>query len=89
MADVIDISLHRASLDVVDRLLEERGLAFFLRREGALPFALDPRRIRMAVEVAARKAGRQPVPEAREACYRAVRRKLIARLAQAMVGVGF
>jgi hypothetical protein len=43
----------------------------------------------MAVEVAARKAGRQPAPLAREACYRAVRRKLIARLAQAMVGVGF
>lgn len=89
MADVIDISLHRASLEVVDRLLEERGLAFFLRREGALPFALDARRIRMAVEVAVRRIGRQPVPEAREACYRAVRRKLIDRLAQAMVGVGF
>ncbi len=89
MADVIDITLHRATLDVVDRLLEERGLAFFLRREGSLPFALDARRIRMAVEVASRKVGRQPVPAAREACYRAVRRKLIARLAQAMVGVGF
>lgn len=89
MADVIDISLHRASLDVVDRLLEERGLAFFLRREGALPFALDARRIRMAVEVAARRIGRQPLPEARESCYRAVRRKLIDQLARAMVGVGF
>lgn len=89
MAEVIDITLHRSSLQVMEELLEKRGLAFFLKRAGALPFAIDDRRVAIAVELAARRSGRRPVEPAREGCHRAIRRKLITYVAEAMVHVGF
>jgi hypothetical protein len=89
LAEVIDISLHRTALDVLEELLDKRGLAFFLKRAGALPFAIDDRRVAVAVELAARRIGRRPVEDARESCHRAVRRRLISLVAEAMVHVGF
>jgi hypothetical protein len=89
LADVIDISLHRTALVVMDELLEKRGLAFFLKRAGALPFAIDDRRVAIAVELAARRVGGRPGYPARDGCHRAVRRGLIGHVAEAMVHVGF
>ena len=89
MAEVIDISLHRTALVIMEELLDRRGLAFFLKRAGALPFAIDDKRVAVAVELAARRVGRRPVPEARESIHRAVRRRLISQVAEAMVHVGF
>jgi len=89
LAEVIDISLHRTALDVVEELLDKRGLAFFLKRAGALPFAIDDRRVAVAVELASRRIGRRPLDEARESSHRAVRRRLISLVAEAMVHVGF
>lgn len=89
MADVIDISLHRTALQLMDELMEKRGLAFFLKRAGAMPFAIDDKRVALTVELAARRMCRRPVGEARDATHRAVRRRLIARVAEAMVHVGF
>jgi hypothetical protein len=89
LAEVIDISLHRTALVIMDELLDRRGLAFFLKRAGALPFAIDDKRVAVAVELAARRMGRRPVPEARESSHRAVRRRLISHVAEAMVHVGF
>ncbi|WP_373047340.1 hypothetical protein [Vulgatibacter sp.] len=89
MAEVIDITLHRTAIDVMEELLDKRGLAFFLKRAGSLPFAIDDKRVAVAVELAARRSGRRPVPEARESSHRAVRRRLISLVAEAMVHVGF
>jgi len=89
LAEVIDISLHRTALDVVEELLDRRGLAFFLKRAGSLPFAIDDRRVAVAVELAARRMGRRPHVAARESSHRAVRRRLISLVAEAMVHVGF
>ncbi len=88
MADVTDISLHRHLTSVVDRLLDERGLSFFLKAGGRAPFSLEPRRIHLAVQLAARKAGREPAEAARKSAFDKVRRRLIGELAKAMVGVG-
>lgn len=88
MSDVIDISLHRTALGVIDELLEKRGLAFFLKRAGALPFAIDDRRVEVAVELAARRLGNRCTDGARESTRRAVRRRLISLVAEAMVQVG-
>jgi hypothetical protein len=88
LADVIDISLTRHLTTTVDKLLEERGLEFFLKRSGALPFSIDARRIHLAVELAARKAGRKPAEAARKAAYEKVRKRLIKQVAAALVQVG-
>lgn len=88
MADVIDLALHRHLAAVLDHLLEERGISFFLKNGGRVPFTLDPRRVRLAVELAARRCERPPVDEAREAANARARKRLIAELAQAMVQVG-
>lgn len=89
MADVIDITLHRTALDVMEEILERRGLAFFLKRAGALPFAIDDRRVAVVVELAARRSGRKPSEEARQTTRRALRRRLISLVAEAMVHVGY
>lgn len=74
---------------MVERILDERGLTFFLRGAGSLPFALDDRRIDIAVEMAARQLAHEPLAAARESCFRHVRRHLITLVAEAMVKVGF
>ena len=89
MSEVIDISLHRTALGVLDELLEARGLAFFLKRAGALPFATDERRVGGAGELACRRLSHAPVDSARAGARRAVRRRVIALVAEAMVQVGF
>ena len=89
MSDVIDISLHRTALGIMDELLEKRGLAFFLKRAGTLPFAIDDRRVGVVVELAVRRLGTRPPESARTSTRRAVRRRLIALVAEAMVQVGF
>ncbi len=88
MADVIDLALHRHLVAVLDHLLEERGISFFLKNGGRVPFTLDPRRVRLAVALAARRCEAVPVEQAREAAYVRARKRLIAELAQAMVQVG-
>lgn len=88
MADVIDLALHRHLHAVLEDLLDERGISFFLKNGGRVPFTIDPRRVRLAVELAARRCATPPVDEAREAAYVRARKRLIAELAQAMVQVG-
>lgn len=89
MSEVIDISLHRTAIGIMDELIESRGLAFFLKRAGALPFAIDDRRVGVVVELACRRLSHAPVDSARQSTRRAVRRRLIALVAEAMVHVGF
>lgn len=87
MADLIDLSLHRSALDLLQHTLERRGLGYFLGSRRA-PFTLDEARLEALLERASRGIGREAVPQAREACYRALRRRLLAQLAQATLSAG-
>jgi len=88
LADVIDLALHHHVVRVLDQLLDERGISFFLENGGRVPFTIDARRVRLAVELAARRCTTPPLEAAREAAYLRARKRLIAELAQAMVQVG-
>jgi hypothetical protein len=86
---VIDLFLHRGAFERLECLLETQGLAHFLQPGGGLPISLDEERLRALVDATIEELGRVPVPSAVEACYRAIRRCLIAHLAEAMVHVGY
>jgi len=88
-AEIIDLKLHREALGRLDHLLETRGLAHFLRPGARVLPALDDARVREVVAFAIERIEREPVPSAVEACYRAIRRRLIAGLAEAMVFAGY
>lgn len=88
LAEIIDLHLQREALGRLDRLLDTRGLAHFLR-PGGLPSQLDEARVREVVAYATERIGRVPVPSAEASCYRAIRRRLIQGLAEAMVFVGY
>lgn len=88
LADVIDLFLQQGALRRLEDLLDTHGLAYFLRPGGGDPILLDEVRLREPVAFAAERLGRVPIPSAREACYRAIRRRLAAYLAEAMVQVG-
>lgn len=89
MAEIIDLHLHREALRRLELLLDDQGLAYFLRPGAGITLALDEERIRDVVRYASERMDRLPVPSAVEACYRAIRRRLIAGLAEAMVFAGY
>lgn len=88
LAVIIDLYLQREAFRRLERLLDTRGLAHFLK-PGGLPFQLDHTRVREVVFFAMQRLGRVPVPSAEVSCYRAIRRRLITGLAEAMVFVGY
>lgn len=85
---IIDLDLHREALRRLDHLLDTHGLAHFLQ-PGGNPFQLDEERIRGILVYASERLGRVPVSSAEAACYRAIRRRLIHGLAEAMVFAGY
>ncbi len=89
MAEIIDLALHQACSRVVDDLLERRGLGYFLERQPGFPFALDDRRVSLAMELATRRLRVEPPADVIDASRRIVRRRLIALVAEAMIGVGY
>jgi|GEM_PF-2492893 len=89
LAEIIDLQLHREAVSRLDHLLENHGLAHFLRPGARVLPTLDDERIRAVVAFAIERIGREPVPSAVDACYRAIRRRLIAGLAEAMVFAGY
>ena len=88
LAEIIDMHLHREAMRHLDHLLDTHGLAYFLR-PGGMPSQLDEERVQAIVSYASGRIGRVPVPSARRSCYRAIRRRLIVGLAEAMVFVGY
>jgi hypothetical protein len=87
--NVVDLTLVSRARRILHRLLEERGLGFFLLSSSRTP-KLDPHRIAWVVEAARRGAserGRRD-PNALSRTRRVVRRELIRRLSEAMVQAG-
>jgi hypothetical protein len=86
---VVDLTLVSRARGVLFRLLDERGLGFFLLPTSRIP-KLDPRRIAWVVEAARRGASihAQRDPNALSRTRRVIRRELIRRLSDALLQAG-
>ncbi|MBK9515937.1 MAG: hypothetical protein IPO09_01040 [Anaeromyxobacter sp.] len=89
MPNVVDLTLVSQARRALFRMLDERGLGFFLEERTRAP-RLDSRRIAWVVECARRRVGRRARrdPNALSRTRRVVRRELIRRLADAMLQAG-
>jgi hypothetical protein len=91
MADIIDLSLVAESRKHLKKLLEARGIAYFLRKDARRPFELEPEKVDLVVRTAAKMRDERrgkPHGEAFEHARREVRRELIRRVVAEMISVG-
>ena len=88
--NVVDLTLVSRARRVLEAVLAERGLGFFLVSGSTRTPRLDSRRIAWVVEVARRRVGprARKDPDALARTRRVVRRELIRRLAEAMLQAG-
>ncbi len=92
MADIIDLALISTARRILRKVLSQRGLTYFLAREGKRLMALDPAKLDLVVRSAVRARAREdsrPDEGAVNDCRRRVRRVLIREVARAMVGLGY
>jgi hypothetical protein len=92
MTEIIDLSLIQESRTLLKRLLDRRGLAYFLARDGQRLFSLEKEKVDLVVKTAVTKLdkkGRAVHPKAVEQCRLEVRRELIKRVTEAMMRVGY
>lgn len=89
MPNVVDLTLVSRARRILQQILEERGIGFFLLASSRVP-KLDARRIAWVVQAARRNAGphARSDPNALSRTRRVVRRELIRLLAEAMVQAG-
>lgn len=90
MADIIDLSLVSESRRFLTRLLESRGLAYFLRVNPSRPYQLESEKVDLVVRTAAKSRERvaRPHAAAYEHARQEVRRELIRRVVAEMIQVG-
>jgi hypothetical protein len=92
MADVIDLTLVADARRFFFKLLDARGLSYFLRKDGQRLFHIEQSKVEMVVRTAARNRPshlpKPPLP-AVDYCRREIRRELIRRVVQTMLQTGF
>ena len=91
MAELIDLGLVGEAQRVLHKLLDEKGIRWFMAGEGARLIALDQKKVDLVVRTAARdrrRQGMRPLPAVQEHCRRQVRRELIRRVTFAMLKSG-
>jgi hypothetical protein len=91
MADIIDLTLLADVRRYFQKLLETRGLAYFLKKEGHRLFQIEPAKVELVIRTALRtRPDGQPRPpdQAVEHCRTEIRRELIRRVASAMLQTG-
>lgn len=91
MADIIDLSLVAESRKHLEKMLDARGIAWFLDPDARRPYSLAPSRVDLVVRAAAksRKAAHGRVHEdAFDYARREVRRELIRRVVAQMLRTG-
>ncbi|MBX7097959.1 MAG: hypothetical protein K1X89_09615 [Myxococcaceae bacterium] len=89
MAQIIDLALVAESRKTLHQLLEERGIAYFLRRDARRPFQLEPKKVEQVLRTAARRRERgKPHLRAVEHARTEVRRELIRRVVAEMLQTG-
>jgi hypothetical protein len=91
MADVIDLALVSDVRRYLHKMLDARGLAYFLRKDARRPFQLEPSKVEMIIRTAARardKESRKPHIRAVDHARKEVRRELIKRVVAEMLQTG-
>lgn len=91
MADIIDLSLVVESRKYLTKLLDTRGLNYFLRQDARRPFQLSPEKVNQVVRTAAKvsaERGAKPHVKAFEHARQEVRRALIRRVVAEMLRTG-
>lgn len=91
MAEIIDLSLLADARRYFHKLLDARGISYFLRKDGHRLFQIEQAKVEMVVRTAAR-ARPQHVPRppscAVDRARREIRRELIRRVVEAMLQSG-
>ena len=90
-AEIIDLALVKTSRRCLKKLLDARGISYFLDPQARKPFRLDPSRMEMVVRTAVRlRPDDLPEPSLRDLkrCREEVRRELIQHVAALMLQVG-
>jgi hypothetical protein len=91
MAELIDLGLVGDARRVLKKLLDEKGIRWFMSGEGARLIELDQKKVDLVVRTAERgrkRKGLAPLPTVQEHCRKQVRRELIRRVAFAMLKTG-
>jgi hypothetical protein len=91
MAEIIDLTLVSDARRFFHKLLDTRGIAYFLRQDGHRLFQIEPAKVDLIIRTAARSrpAHIPPPPQpAVEHCRREIRRELIRRVVEAMLQTG-
>jgi hypothetical protein len=91
MAELIDLGLVGEAKRVLEKLVDKRGIRWFLASEGPRLMALDATKIDLVVRTAERvrrRRGQRVIASSREQCRTQVRRALIQRVAIAMLKTG-
>ncbi len=88
MGDLIDLSLVAASRRTLEKLLDTRGINYFLKTDAKQPFRIEPSRVDLVVRTAAKLGKHTPPPKAYEHARKLVRRELIRRVVGEMLQLG-
>jgi hypothetical protein len=91
MADIIDLTLLSDARRYLHKLLDARGLSYFLQKDGHRLFHIEPAKVDLVVRTALRSRDDEqpaPHPKAVEHCRLEIRRELIRRVASAMLQTG-
>lgn len=91
MADIIDLTLLTDVRRYLQKLLDTRGLTYFLQKEGHRLFQIEPAKIDLVIRTALRSRAPglpKPPEQAVDHCRMEIRRELIRRVANAMLQTG-
>jgi hypothetical protein len=91
MADIIDLTLLADARRLLHKMLDTRGLSYFLQKDGPRLFHLEPKKVDLVIRTALRARARELPPaheRAVEHCRKELRRELIRRVAGAMLQTG-
>ncbi|MFL5318392.1 MAG: hypothetical protein ACJ790_01955 [Myxococcaceae bacterium] len=91
MAEIIDLSLVADARRYFHKLLDTRGISYFLRKDGHRLFQIEPSKVELIIRTAARARPahlpKPPLP-AMDYCRKEIRRELIKRVVEAMLQTG-
>lgn len=91
MAEIIDLTLVSDARRYFHKLLDTRGISYFLQKDGHRLFQIEPSKVELVVRTAARaRPAHLPKPPAPavDYCRKEIRRELIRRVVEAMLQTG-
>lgn len=91
MADIIDLALVADARRLFHKLLDKRGINYFLAKDARRPFQIEQSKVEMIIRTAARsRPAHLPKPprHAVEYCRKEIRRELLRRVVEEMLQTG-